>query len=180
MKKARSLFLLGAGLLTLVPLARADQLDDMITALRVGAAFDSSKLGTNLLSAAADLSNSTTNAFSDAEANLYLYEIKLSIVDPASEGGWPYRSFLIQTDVNLRTMLTGTLTARFSATPNSVLAYALICPALYAKDEKQVASLESYLKVNDPFLYKLEQGNVAQFWRGNIESALKSQAGPNG
>jgi hypothetical protein len=179
MKKTRFLFLLAIGLLPAIPPARADHLDDMIGALRVGAKFDPSQLGTNLLTAMSAQSGSSSQAFSDAEANLYLYEIKLSIIDPESEGGWPYRSFLIQSDLNLRKMLTDALTARFAATPDPLLAYASICPALYAKDEKQVASLESYLKDKDPFLYKLEQGQVAQFWRSNIESVLKQQGSGN-
>jgi len=179
MKNPRSLLLVGLGLLAATPFARADQLDDMITALRVGAKFDSSNLGLNLITTIAPLSSSLSSAFDTAAANLYLNEIKLSIIDPANEGGWPYRSFLIEDDVNLRKMLTQGLTSRYATAPDPVLAYAMICPALYAADEKQVASLEGYLKANDPFLYKIEQSNVAQYWRPNIAATLKQQPAGN-
>ncbi len=78
----------------------------------------------------------------------------------------------------LRDGLTKSLKDRFDKKPYSVLAYALICPALYAKDDKLVDQAQSYLKDHDSFLYKLEQAQIDSYWRPYIKDALAKEAPP--
>jgi hypothetical protein len=151
-------------------IARADQLDDMIARLRRGGTIDPNKLSDDL---SEKMGNSQHKAFEEAAANLYVQEIKLSIVAPKTQGGWPYRSFLVEDDAS-REMVTDTLTARFKAKPDSILAFALICPALYAGDESKVKLYESYLKGSDPFLYDMEQKDIKGYWRKGIADELRS------
>ncbi|MGB8352598.1 MAG: hypothetical protein WCD79_01790 [Chthoniobacteraceae bacterium] len=155
--------------------ARADQFDDMIDGLRKGTPVDPAKVDIKLLKTQNEAPDSVSSVFNDAVVNLYLHEIKLSILDPAQEGGWPYRSFLIEDDVVLRKQLLDGLTKRFAAKPDSLLYYAMVCPALYDRNEELVATIENYLKHNDPFLYKTEQERIAKYWRPAIAATLKHQ-----
>ncbi len=107
--------------------------------------------------------------------DLYLAEIKTSIVDDVANGGWPYRSFLVEDDPTLRENLTTALKERFAEKPDAILAYALICPAIYADDTQLVDKAQSYLKDTDPFLYKLEQSRIDVHWRPYIASVKKAQ-----
>ena len=155
-------------------MARADRLDDMIATLRSGGRINPNRLGHNIFK---ELKGDPdpSDAYSVALANLYIREIKLSIVDPDTQGGWPYHSFLVEDPNDLRRDLTDALTARFKAKPDSITAYALICPVLYAGDEKKVAFYQTYLKANDPFLYKREQKNITAYWRKGIADELKDE-----
>ena len=152
-----------------LPVARADTLDDMIATLRHGGKINPSALGDNLEDT---LGNSRREAFDEAVANLYIEEIKLSIVDPTNQGGWPYRSFLVKDDA-FRESITDTLTARYKAKPDSLLAFALICPTLFAGDESKIKLYESYLKSSDPFLYDTEQKAMKGYWRAGVARELR-------
>ena len=156
-----------------VSIARADKLDDMITTLRSGGTLDPSKLGMNLLHEVYDAPGSSHKAFPEAAANLYIDEIKLSIADPESEGGWPCMSSLV-VDENMRNAVADVLRTRFGIKPDSIVAYALICPALYADDVSKIALYETYLKDNDLFLYKIEQGNAPN-WRNVVAKELSTR-----
>lgn len=172
MKKSSLFLLLAGGLAFCAPLARADQLDDLIAGLRSGAVtVDPDKRAEILKTTGAAASKS----YHDGIVNLYLWEIKTSIVDPDRNGGWPYRSFLVEGDPSVRKNLTKALNERFEAQPDAILAYALICPSIYAGDDKQVESLESYLKDNDSFLYAREQTDVSQYWRPYIKDVLEKE-----
>jgi hypothetical protein len=155
--------------------SRADQLDDLISSMRKGAAVDAAKRAEII---------QTTNkvafkSYCDGMATLYLQEIKTAIVDPDSNGGWPVRSFLTEgADPYLRKSLTKTLEDRFDKRPYSVLAYALICPALYTGDDKLVDEAQAYLKDHDSFLYKMEQTQIESYWRPYVKSILVKEAPP--
>jgi len=155
--------------------AQADQFDDMIDGLRKGTPVDPAKVDIKLLKTQNEAPDSTTSVFHEAVVNLYLHEVKLSIVDPAQEGGWPYRSFLIEDNVALRKQLLDGLTKRFAAKPDALLYYAMVCPALYDRNEELVTTIEAYLKQNDPFLYKTEQDCITKNWRHAIAATLKHQ-----
>ncbi|HTQ32103.1 MAG TPA: hypothetical protein VMI53_12910 [Opitutaceae bacterium] len=173
MKMNKFLFALASCLAFCASLVRADRLDDLIAGLRSGAitSVDPDKRAEILKSSGQE----ALKAYNESMVNLYLWEIKASIVDEENHGGWPYRSFLIYDSV-LRSSLTKALKARYEDKPDSILAYACICPAIYAGDDKQVADLESYLKQNDSFLYDREQAGVDKFWRPFIKSVLDEQA----
>ncbi len=172
MKKAFILLPLASCLVLWLPQSRADQLDELIDGMEGGVTVSPDKQAEILKTTGTVASES----YKDSIVNLYLWEIKASIVDPDNNGGWPYRSFLVEDNSSVRTHLTKALKERFEEKPNSILVYAAICPAIYAEDEKLVDRLQSYLKDHDAFLYKLEQTQIDRFWRPYIKDVLKKEA----
>lgn len=146
----------------LVCALQADPLDELIGAARRGVA------PTDMVQVRATIKTVLTSegqAYDRAVAQLYLSEVKASIIDPENHGGWPYRSFLVMDGGSQAESLLDELKRSYAESPNPTLAYALVCPALYAGDEALVGQLEAYLKRTDPYLHKLEQAKVNEFWR---------------
>jgi hypothetical protein len=173
MKKTSILFALASCLLFGPSPARADQLDDLISSIKKGVAVDAAQR-TEVIHTTGD---AAFKSYCDGMATLYLQEIKTAIVDPDHNGGWPVRSFLTEgADPYLRVGLTKALHDRFDKKPYSVLAYALICPALYTGDDKLVDQAQTYLKDHDSFLYKMEQTQIDSYWRPYIKNVLTKEA----
>lgn len=156
-----------------VPQARADQLDDMIAAMRKGTPAPANRKEIlKTIGAAAG------KAYTDSIVNLYLEEVKASIIDSTNNSGWPYRSFLVEDDPLLREDVAKGLKERYKEKPDPILAYALICPALYEEDAAMVGHLERYLKDNDPYLFKLEQTQIDKYWRPYVAAVMKLIVAP--
>jgi hypothetical protein len=172
MKKTSILLGLAACLALGVPRSPADQLDDLIAGMRQGATVDAGQKARMIKTAQATASNS----YLESIVNLYLCEVKASIIDPANNSGWPCRSFLLEGNPTLRAHLTKALKERFEEKPDSTLVYAAICPAIYAGDDKLVGRLQSYLKDHDSFLFNFEQGQIDQYWRPYIKGVLQKEA----
>lgn len=143
-------------------LLQADPLDELIGAARRGVAPSDMTLVRAAIKTA--LGNDG-QAYDRAVAQLYLSEVKASILDPENHGGWPYRSFLVMDGGSQLEALFDELKRAYGESPNPILAYALVCPALYARDEALVGQLEAYLKLTDPYLYRMEQARVNDYWR---------------
>ncbi len=116
-----------------------------------------------------------SSVLGNAIAESYLGQVKASVIDPDRHGGWPCRSSLVYNSSTRRT-LTLALNARFKHRPDAFLAYALICPALYAKDDAMLNTALNYLRKNDPFLHQLAQSNMGKFWLPFITNTQKKQA----
>jgi hypothetical protein len=175
MKKIPIFLALASCLVLCASRARADQLDDLISGMRKGVAVDADKRKEIIHTTGV----AAYNSYCDSMANLYLQEVKESIADPDNNGGWPVRSFLTEgADPYVRGRLTKVLKDRFDKKPYSVLAYTLICPAIYTGDGKLVDQAESYLKDHDSFLYKMEQTQVDSYWRPYIKDVLAKEAPP--
>ena len=173
MKKTSIILALSSCLALCAPLVRADQLDDLISSLRKGVAVDADKRKEIIHTTG----EAAFKSYCDGMATLYLQEIKTAIVDPDHNGGWPVRSFLTEgADPYLRVGLTKALQDRFEKKPYSVLAYALVCPALYTGDDKLVDEAQMYLKDHDSFLYKMEQTQIDSYWRPYIKNVLAKEA----
>lgn len=154
--------------------SRADQLDDVIDVMRTGASINQGRA----MEAIKETQAAASKAYNDSMVDLYLWEIKASIIDPDNQGGWPCRSFLVEGNPDLRKQLTKALRDRFEDKPDPILVYAVICPAIYAGDDALVGRLEAYLKANDPFLFRVEQTQVDKFWRPYIKSTKETGAAP--
>ena len=109
-----------------------------------------------------------------AMTNAYLAQVKASIIDPENHGGWPCRSWLVVQSTPRR-MITPLLKTRFERTPDAGLAFAVICPALYAKDEALLNRALAYLEKNDPFLHQLANQQMKSFWMPFIADMLRKQ-----
>ena len=175
MKKIYILLALATCFLPCASRTRADQLDDLISDMRKGVAVDADKRKEIIH----ETGVTAYDSYCEGMATLYLQEVKESIADPDNNGGWPYRSFLTEgANPYARGHLTKALKDRFDKKPYSVLAYTLICPALYTGDDKLVNEAQSYLKDHDSFLYKLEQTQIDQYWRPYIKDVLAKEAPP--
>ena len=173
MKKTSIRLALACCLLLGPSLARADQLDDLISSIKKGVAVDADQRKEIIQTT----SDAAFKSYCNGMATLYLQEIKTAIVDPDHNGGWPVRSFLTEgADPYLRVGLTKALQDRFDKKPYSVLAYALICPALYTGDDKLVDQAQTYLKDHDSFLYKMEQTQIDSYWRPYVKNVLAKEA----
>jgi hypothetical protein len=150
--------------------ARADQLDDLLADMRRGNVTTTAAQRTEIVGIAL---TECGNHYRSAIAQLYLAEIKASLIDPENHGGWPYRTFLLANKTYLQENLTSELKRMYAAKPDPLLAYALVCPALFAGDDTLVGQVEAYLKDKDPFLYQREQTEVDKFWRPYIQAELK-------
>lgn len=171
--KTSTFFALGCALGLCFSPSRADQLDDLITDMRNGTATSvDQNQRTEMLKATHEVAS---KSYQDGIVDLYLWEIKASIVDPDHNGGWPDHSFLVETSPDVRKNLTKALKERFDKKPYSLLAYALVCPALYVGDDKLVKEAESYLKAHDSFLYILERDQIDQSWRRHIKEILAQE-----
>jgi hypothetical protein len=172
MKKTPILLTLASCLALWLPQSQADQLDDLIAGMRKGVTVDAGQKAETIKTAQATASNS----YLESIVNLYLCEIKASIIDPDNNNGWPCRSFLLEGNPTLRKHLTKALKDRFEEKPDSILVYAAICPSIYAGDDKLVDRLQTYLKDHDSFLFDFEQGQVDQYWRPYIKGVLAKEA----
>ncbi len=169
---AKKFLLLGGVLLGSVLATRAEPLDDLIAGLRSGAVTGVDPAKRAEILKTANLAASET--YGTGLAALYLWEIKASIVDDENHGGWPCRSFIV-CDQYMRKALAKTLTKQFDDAPDAITAYALLCPALYLRDEALFARAQQYLKENDEFLAKRAQTQLETFWRGFINARLEKE-----
>ena len=158
-------------LATILPDAGADPLDDRIAEMKSGgAAGDPAKLQNDVQ---AGLSKAGA-VYRTAMVNDYLFQVKASIVDEENHGGWPCRSTLVYT-ASTRRALTSGLKSRFEQKPDAMVAYALICPAIYAKDDVLLNRALDYLRKNDPFLHQRAQLHMNVFWVPFINELLSRQ-----
>ena len=164
-----SAWLVFAGVL--LPVARADQIDDLISRLRAGAGPLEPAAQNQIVQAAL---SKTSSAQSKALADAYISQIKASIVDEENHGGWPCRSWLV-VQATPRRIVTASLKGRFERTPDAITAYAMICPAIYANDDLLVNKALEYLKRFDPFLYEHAQAKMATFWLPFIRDIQRKQ-----
>ena len=150
----------------------ADALDGFMEEVRNGGGAVDSDAAQRAIQAR--LAKDST-VFGNAIAESYLGQVKASVIDPDRHGGWPCRSSFVYYS-NTRRALTLALNARFKHRPDAFLAYALICPALYAKDDAMLNTALDFLRKNDPFLHQLAQSNMGKFWLPFITSTQKKQA----
>ena len=108
----------------------------------------------------------------------YVSQVKASIVDEENHGGWPCRSWLVA-QVSPRRIVTSSLKSRFERTPDAITAYAVICPAIYAKDDVLMNKALEYLKKYDPFLYEHAQAKMEAFWLPFVRDIQKRQTPPS-
>ena len=161
--------------LALLPSAmRADQLDDLIAAMKSDAPPPPPERVQEKIQEGL---RTTSSAVSTAIANSYLAQVKASILDEANHGGWPCRSTYVYTP-NYRSVLTQRLRFRFDQQPSPILAYAIICPAIYAQDNALLERALAYLKENDAFLSSRAESQMREFWLPFITSVLKRQTPP--
>ena len=99
-------------------------------------------------------------------------QVKWSLISPEIQGGWPYRSFVVESPEWIDEIYRN-LKTKAEQTGDSVIDYALICPGLYLIDEAEVQRLLVRLERKDQFLYKQARKNL-DVWR-EIARRLRSR-----
>ena len=86
-------------------------------------------------------------------ADFYVDQVKWSLISPETQGGWPYRSFVVESPEWIDEIFRN-LKTKAEQSGDSLVDYALICPALYLVDQPEVQQLLVRLEGKDQFLYK--------------------------
>jgi hypothetical protein len=112
------------------------------------------------------------NKFLAFAADLYVEQIKWSLISPKKHGGWPVRSFVVE-EPDWIGDIYRILKKKAEQSDDSIFDYALICPALYMVDEPEVQRLLARLEQKDQFLYKQAHENLDKWWRVEVAKRLR-------
>ncbi len=143
-------------------------LDDQIQRLREGKEITISDA--EFLKARTD----RYDKFLEFAADLYIEQIKWSLISPKKHGGWPVRSFVVE-EADWIADIYRNLKKKAEQTDDSLIDYALICPALYMVDEPEVQRLLARLEQKDQFLYKQAHENLDRWWRVEVAKRLRAR-----
>ncbi len=153
--------------------AHADIFDDQLENLRKGKKMDLSP---------DDFAAATKKAFEtyektpddpEAMADIYMAQVKWSILDEERHGGWPVRSWLIMEEPK-RKILFKTLKARFEKNSDAITAYCLLPSALFEKDAELGQKLMTTVKEKDEFLAK-KLLKAGEFWTTWVKQVQQSK-----
>jgi hypothetical protein len=99
--------------------------------------------------------------------SIYLHTVKQSIVDPVKHGGWPIRSEYVSTDkAQARTYRE--LKAIYEKDKSPVVAYALVCPAMFVNDFDLLPEL--FAKIGENKNLKAYFDKVyAAYWKPRLD-----------
>lgn len=78
----------------------------------------------------------------------YLRQIKRSILDPSHNSGWPWRSPYVLTDSKTQKVTYTELKAIYEKDKSPLVAYALVCPAMYVDDMEILPELFAKIAEN--------------------------------
>ena len=120
------------------------------------------------------LRSEAVDKFLGFAAELYIEQIKWSLISPEKQGGWPFRSFIVE-EPEWVGEIYRTLKKRAEQTGDPLIDYALICPALYLVDEAEVQRLLTGLERKDQFLYKQARENLDKWWRAEVTKRLRAR-----
>ena len=101
----------------------------------------------------------------------YLSQIKRSILDPARNGGWPWRSTYVLTDSKTQKKTYSELKAIYEKDKTPLLAYALVCPAMYVDDMEILPELFAKIAENKPLKARFDEV-YAKFWKPRLDPDL--------
>lgn len=97
----------------------------------------------------------------------YLSQIKLSVVDPVRNGGWPLRSSLVYEEKSQKKTYRE-LKAIYDKNKTPTVAYALVCPAMMVDDMEILPELFAKIAENKPL--KAHFDNVfATQWKPRLD-----------
>lgn len=97
----------------------------------------------------------------------YLNFVKLSIMDPAHHGGWPYRIDLMDNERSQKKTYNE-LKAIYEKNKTPVVAYALVCPAMFVNDWKILPEL--FKKIEENSILKAHFDEVyTKLWKPRLD-----------
>lgn len=99
--------------------------------------------------------------------SVYLHEVKRSIVNPDEEGDWPLRSNLVYEERD-QAKTYRELKAIYEKHKTPVVAYALVCPAMFVNDFKLLPEL--FAKIGENKVLKARFDKVyASHWKPRLD-----------
>jgi hypothetical protein len=119
------------------------------------------------------LREDTFDKFLAFAADLYIEQIKWSLISPEKQSAWPYRSFIV-VEPEWVEEIYRKIKEKADKTGDPLLDYALICPALYLVNEPEVQKILTRLERKDQFLYKQAHSNL-NTWRTKVSDRLRSR-----
>ena|SRR2546427_7308900 len=119
------------------------------------------------------LRSASFDKFYDVAAQVYIDQVRWSLIDPDDHGGWPVRSPLLMIPGVLEP-IHQRLKAKSDETYDTIFDYALICPGLYMHNEAEVQKVLSRLKAKDAFLYKRANAELKS-WRAYVSKQSGSK-----
>lgn len=119
------------------------------------------------------LRTDTYEKFLAFAAELYVEQVKWSLVSPEKQGAWPYRSFIV-VEPEWAAGIYRKIKEKADRTGDPLFDYSLICPALYLVDEPEVQKILTRLERKDQFLYKQVQMKLST-WRTEVSDRLGSR-----
>jgi len=101
----------------------------------------------------------------------YLNQVKVSILDPVRNGGWPFRSTYILSDSRTQKKTYLELKAIYEKNKTPLVAYALVCPAMYVDDMEMLPELFAKIAENKPLKAMFDEV-YAKFWKPRLDPDL--------
>ena len=101
----------------------------------------------------------------------YLRQIKRSILDPVRNGGWPWRSTYVLADSKTQQKTYSELKAIYEKDKTPLVAYALVCPAMYVDDMEILPELFAKIAENQPLKARFDEV-YATFWKPRLDPDL--------
>lgn len=98
----------------------------------------------------------------------YLMKVKISILDPDRNGGWPWRSSYVFSDSRTQKRTYTELKAIYDKHKTPLLAYALVCPAMYVDDMELLPELIAKIAENKPLKARFDEV-YAKFWKPHLD-----------
>lgn len=144
-----------------------DALDSQIQRLREGKALTMSD------AESLNIRKNTYDNFLNFAAELYVEHVKWSLISPEKQGGWPYRSFIVEEPAWIQKIYQR-LKQKAEKTDDPIFDYTLICPALYLENEPEVERILTRLERKDQFLYKQALSNLDS-WKAEVSKRLRAR-----
>jgi hypothetical protein len=101
------------------------------------------------------------------DGTFYLYRIKCSILDPVKHGGWPLRIDLVD-DERGQTKTYRELKAIYQKDKSPVVAYALVCPAMFVNDFDLLPELIAKIGENKHLKAHFDKV-YASYWKPRLD-----------
>ena len=108
-----------------------------------------------------------------APAEVYIEQVKWSLIWTNTQGGRPFRSFAIL-EPDWIHAVHRKIKEKVDKTGDPLFDYAPICPALYLANEPEVTKILIRLEKKDHFLYDQADMNL-EFRRDKISDMLRSR-----
>lgn len=160
------LFLISATLLFFgLGTVRSETLDEAIARFLAGEKIEAGILG-NLT--ATPVKPASEGGEVANNGSRYLSQIKRSILDPVRNGGWPWRSTYVLTDSKTQKKTYSELKAIYEKNKTPLVAYALVCPAMYVDDMEILPELFAKIAENQPLKARFDEV-YAKFWEPRLD-----------